>query len=124
MALRFHRAASTRYAQRFCRTVDIEALPLATGGMNPPGRRLARLTVKGVETMYHDDELPNGFQDADIEMAALIDAGDRAAALEKQGICTHGWLFAPAVGEAHCKECGQVFPNAQAAHAAAAEALR
>lgn len=74
--------------------------------------------------MYHDNELPNGFQDADLEMAALIEAGNRAAALKRQGICTHGWLFAPSYGEAHCKECGQVFPNADAAYTAAAEALR
>lgn len=73
---------------------------------------------------YYDNELPNGFQDADIEMAALVDAGNRAAALKRKGICTHGWLFAPSYGEAHCKECGQVFPNAQAAYDAASEALR
>jgi hypothetical protein len=73
---------------------------------------------------YYDNELPNGFQDADIEMAALVNAGNRAAALKRKGICTHGWLFAPSYGEAHCKECGQVFPNAQAAYDAASEALR
>jgi hypothetical protein len=59
--------------------------------------------------MYHDPELPGGFQDADIEMAALTAAGDRAAALADQGICTHGWLFAPPFGEAKCKECGKAF---------------
>lgn len=72
----------------------------------------------------YDPELPNGFQDADIEMTELTAAGNRAAALKKQGICTHGWLFAPSYGEAHCKECRQVFPDAEAAYDAAAEALR
>ena len=51
--------------------------------------------------MYHDPELPGGFQDADIEMAALTAAGDRAATLADQGICTHGWLFAPPFGQAN-----------------------
>ncbi len=67
--------------------------------------------------MYHDPELPNGFQDADFEMAALTADGDRAAALAEQGICTHGWLFAPPFGEAKCNECGKVFKDA--AHARA-----
>lgn len=40
--------------------------------------------------MYHDPDLPRGFQDADIEMAGLTAAGHRAAALADQGICTHG----------------------------------
>jgi hypothetical protein len=67
--------------------------------------------------MYHDPELPGGFQDAEFEMAALTAAGDRAAALADQGICTHGWLFAPPFGEAKCNECGKAFGDA--AHARA-----
>lgn len=64
-----------------------------------------------------DPDLPAGFQDADIEMAGLTAAGNRAAALAEQGICTHGWLFAPPSGEAKCNECGKVFKNAAHAYA-------
>ena len=67
--------------------------------------------------MYYDPELPNGFQDADIEMDSLTTAANRAAALAKRGICTHGWLFAPAYGQARCNDCGRVFKDRAHAYA-------
>jgi len=56
----------------------------------------------------YDSELAAGFQDADFEMAELTAAGNRASELEKRGICTHGWLFAPAFQPAKCNDCGKV----------------
>jgi hypothetical protein len=40
-----------------------------------------------------DPELPAGYQDADIEQAALEQEGRRLTALHKRGICTHGWCL-------------------------------
>lgn len=68
--------------------------------------------------MYFDDELPRGFQDADIEMAELVAAGDRSARLRKQGICDHGWITAPPGEMATCNDCGARFPSAEDAYAA------
>jgi hypothetical protein len=45
-----------------------------------------------------DPDLPGGFQDADIEMAALTAAGNRAAALaSKEFVRTDGYLLRPSV---------------------------
>lgn len=38
-----------------------------------------------------DEEVPAGYQDADLEQAAFEEEGRRLAALHKRGICTHGW---------------------------------
>ena len=62
-----------------------------------------------------DLELPNGFQDADFEQNALERLGARSAKLRKQGICSHGWLFAPEHGEAKCLHCNKVFPDSETA---------
>lgn len=43
----------------------------------------------------HDPELPAGYQDADLEMAAHWRAGRRLAALRRLGVCTHGWMLGP-----------------------------
>jgi hypothetical protein len=66
----------------------------------------------------YDPELPNGLQDADIEMAELTAAGNRSARLRRQGICDHGWLKAPVGQPATCNDCGAVFPSAEDAYAA------
>ena len=74
--------------------------------------------------MFRDQELPNGFQDADFEMASLQAKGARSSALKRRGICDHGWL-APAKPSAFhtgadysmvCNHCGKVFATAEAAH--------
>lgn len=40
--------------------------------------------------MFYDEELPAGFQDADIEQAEFEAEGRRLSALHARGICTHG----------------------------------
>lgn len=68
--------------------------------------------------MYdHDPELPRGYQDADLEMASLQEAGNTIARLRKRGICTHGWIQGPP-GPASkpttvwtCHHCGKTWPT-------------
>lgn len=65
--------------------------------------------------MFYDAELPNGYQDADLEMASLVNAGNRAAVLASQGLCTHGWLTAPVWEPTICNDCGKLFETAEMA---------
>lgn len=88
-------------------------------------------------TMNYDEEVPAGFQDADLEQAEAERTGDRIAALREAGICTHGWIVGrPESGEIFypeqeyltrpevlCKDCGAVFPNEEAWDQARAEAM-
>lgn len=74
----------------------------------------------------YDPELPNGFQDADIEMSELIAAGNRSAELRRKGLCDHGWLQGPAGSrdsKVHCNDCGAVFDSFEDAYAAHAAAI-
>jgi hypothetical protein len=49
---------------------------------------------------FYDEELPNGFQDADFEMRELEEEAAHIHALNKAGICTHNsWVGLPASGE-------------------------
>lgn len=73
----------------------------------------------------YDEELPAGFQDADIEQAAFEAESARYAALERKGICTHSSRVGlGSDGKAHypeaeglageqvrCLGCGQVFES-------------
>ena len=56
----------------------------------------------------HDDELPAGFQDADLEMRELTEAANRAARLRARGICDHVWSGPQAdkPGRRICYHCG------------------
>lgn len=40
--------------------------------------------------LFHDPEVPAGYQDADIEQAAFEAEGRRLAALRARGVCSHG----------------------------------
>jgi hypothetical protein len=53
----------------------------------------------------YDPELAAGFQDADLEMAALTEAGNRSASLRKIGLCDHGWLQTKPI--VTCNDCGK-----------------
>lgn len=74
--------------------------------------------------MFRDTELPAGFQDADFEMRALQAAGNRASALRKRGICSHGWMQPNNPSAFHagkdysvvCNHCGKVFASADEGH--------
>lgn len=57
----------------------------------------------------HDDELPRGFQDGDLEMADLVRQGIAESKLRKAGKCPHGWYKAPAGQKAKCNDCGAEF---------------
>jgi hypothetical protein len=76
-----------------------------------------------------DEELPRGFQDADIEMATLQERANLESRLRKKGICTHGWIQGPPgpVGKpttvATCNHCNKVWPTVEAAHEERAEIL-
>ena len=72
--------------------------------------------------MSRDMDLPNGYQDADMEQSALERAGALTAALRRRGICDHGWLMAPAGEPARCLNCGAVFADTAAAYEARREA--
>jgi hypothetical protein len=72
--------------------------------------------------MSRDLELPNGYQDADLQQSALERAGAKSAALRRRGICDHGWLMAPDGEPARCLHCGAVFADAEAAYEARREA--
>jgi len=62
-----------------------------------------------------DDELPGGFQDADIEMAQLEAAAARDARLLKAGRCPHTWIQGPPGPPSAprrdylCHHCGATF---------------
>ena len=74
--------------------------------------------------MVNNDYDPeSSIQDADIEMADLEDAGNRAAALQKRGICSHGWYQGKPDDSIVCRDCGTAFPNAQAHEDARADML-
>ena len=82
----------------------------------------------------YDEELPNGFQDADFEMRELEELGNRIARLERKGICQHGAVVGykyPAVyyeqehmapGEMLCHGCGAIFQGDDAWDSARYEA--
>ena len=70
----------------------------------------------------YDNELPNGFQDADFEMSALQAAGNRSAALAKQGVCDHGWLRVEN-GLTVCNHCESTFANHETAYKARVRVL-
>lgn len=61
-----------------------------------------------------DFELPNGFQDADLEMNSLQETANRASKLRKQGICCHGHRQCGnerndvPLGKTKCLECGKL----------------
>lgn len=69
-----------------------------------------------------DPELPNGLQDADLEMAELTAGARQEARLKKKGICTHGWLQGPPgppnkpTSVCTCLHCGKVWPTVEDAH--------
>ena len=79
--------------------------------------------------MNRDPELPNGLQDADLEMAELQASANREARLRRKGICTHGWLQCPPgpidkpTNVVTCLHCGQVFKTEAKANEARREAL-
>ena len=79
--------------------------------------------------MNRDFELPNGFQDADLEMAELTASANRISRLRKRGICTHGWVQGPP-GPAGkptsiwtCHDCGKTFQSEAELDEARAELL-
>lgn len=87
-------------------------------------------------SMSYDEELPAGFQDADIEQAEFEAEGNRIAALRRRGVCTHdsGVSYRdPAVypeqeglkpGQLRCTDgCGRVFNSEADWHDARNEAL-
>lgn len=57
--------------------------------------------------MTYDPELPAGFQDADLETAALHRHANRLARLRRRGICAHGWIKGLL-----CRDCGKTFNTA------------
>ena len=54
--------------------------------------------------MTYDPEAPQGYQDADIEMASAYAEGARLDRLRAQGICAHGWVNGR--GPVRCLEDG------------------
>ena len=83
-----------------------------------------------MNSLGFDDELPAGFQDADLEMRELRDRANRATALRHLGICDHGWTQGPPGPPGKptsvwtCLQCGTVFtkePDLQAAQEAVRE---
>jgi hypothetical protein len=84
-------------------------------------------------SMFYDEELPAGFQDADFEQRELEMLGNRAAANRKRGICNHGsWVgYHPDFparnlkrGQVRCTElCQKVFVNEEDIMQAHREAL-
>lgn len=65
--------------------------------------------------MNRDTELPNGLQDADIEMRELEQAANRVHKARKRGICDHSWYQGPPgppnapTNVFTCHHCGEVF---------------
>lgn len=57
-----------------------------------------------------DDDMPNGFRDADFEMRALEEAGNRDRYLQSIGKCPHGWS-GPHGSEFECYNCGFIGPE-------------
>jgi hypothetical protein len=91
----------------------------------------------------YDEELPRGFQDADIELAEMEALGNRVAYLEANGVCTHGatlghgdgngplegGLYYPEQagikpGQQRCRDCGELFESDEDWAEARAEALQ
>jgi hypothetical protein len=70
-----------------------------------------------------DEELPGGFQDADLEIAALTATANREARLQARGICAHGAYMATGDGQTVCRECGAVFATTESLMAARREVL-
>jgi len=66
--------------------------------------------------MNWDFELPNGLQDADLESAELNRQASREARLKRKGICTHGWLSAPAGKPCKCNDCGKTWESVELAY--------
>lgn len=77
--------------------------------------------------MFYDPESP--IQDADIEMASLVEAANRERRLRKRGICTHGSLQCPPghrdrpTNVCTCLNCGKVWPTVEEAYAERREIL-
>lgn len=64
--------------------------------------------------MYnHDEELPAGLQDADLEMGELTRQANREARLRRLGICAHSWHGPVVIGQParKCHHCGEVFAD-------------
>jgi len=62
-----------------------------------------------------DFELPNGLQDADLEMNELNRLANQESTLKKNGKCTHGWrqtgmglIGQVPLGKTKCLECGKI----------------
>lgn len=51
-------------------------------------------------------------RDADIEQRQLENTGNLIARLRRKGICLHGWVKMPQVGECECLQCGKKWPSA------------
>ena len=67
-----------------------------------------------------DPEIPAGFSDADLEQAALEDAGRAEARIRKAGKCSHGWRRGRPGSEAPgpkdlatCLYCGKIATEAE-----------
>lgn len=80
-------------------------------------------------TMYHDEEMPAGFRDADFEMRDLQAQANRESRLRKRGICAHGWTQGPPgppdkpTSVVTCLYCGQTWQTDAEAYAARREVL-
>ena len=72
--------------------------------------------------MTFDPELPAGYQDADLEMAGLVEHANREAKRRRRGICTHSHLQGPPgpvnapTTVCTCLQCGKVWPTVDHAH--------
>lgn len=66
----------------------------------------------------YDPELPNGYQDADLEMAEMQRVGNVITKLERKGICVHSSRKEMTLNKGdhleyldHCMECGKIAPR-------------
>lgn len=65
--------------------------------------------------MNRDIDLPNGFQDADLEMRELERSANLASKARKRGVCDHSWYGGPPgrpespTSVYTCYHCGAVF---------------
>ncbi len=56
----------------------------------------------------HNEELPRGFQDADLETRDFEEKADALRRARKAGFCDHGFTSAIATGQRKCNHCGKV----------------
>ena len=68
-------------------------------------------------------DVPAGYRDADLEMAALTASGNKASRLRKMGKCPHTWLQGFEGQPTKCLDCGAMFPTLEAAYEAHREAM-